>query len=108
MSERLRDRFTSPGPKRILALDGGGSRGLFSLGVLAKLEAHLRERSGAGDGFRLSHYFDLIGGTSTGGIIATTLALGWRVEDVVALYFELLPAIFAKPQANGIWRLTKP
>jgi predicted acylesterase/phospholipase RssA len=108
MGEHLRQRFEAQGPKRILALDGGGARGLLSLGVLAQLERELARRSGDADRFRLSHYFDLIGGTSTGAIIATTLALGWRVREVRDLYFKLLPAIFATPQANGFWRLTKP
>jgi uncharacterized protein len=108
MGAHLRERFQRPGPKRILALDGGGSRGLLSLGVLAQLEKHLAKRSGAGDKFRLAHYFDLIGGTSTGAIIATTLALEWRVRDIVDLYFRLLPAIFAKAQAPGPLRLLMP
>lgn len=108
MSAHLRERFNRPGPKRILALDGGGSRGLLSLGVLAQLERHLAERSGQGDAFRLAHYFDLIGGTSTGAIIATTLALEWRVRDVVDLYFKLLPAIFERPQVPGPLRVLFP
>jgi len=108
MGAHLRERFSRPGPKRILALDGGGSRGLLSLGVLAQLERHLAERSGQGDNFRLAHYFDLIGGTSTGAIIATTLALEWRVRDVVDLYFKLLPAIFARPQVPGPLRVLIP
>lgn len=108
MGEHLRGRFQAPGPKRILALDGGGSRGLLSLGLLAELERHLAERSGQGDRFRLAHYFDLIGGTSTGAIIATTLALEWRVKEVVDLYFKLLPAIFEKPRVPGPLRLLMP
>ena len=108
MSEHLRERFQRPGPKRILALDGGGSRGLLSLGVLAQLERELAARSGQGENFRLAHYFDLIGGTSTGAIIATTLALEWRVRDVVDLYFKLLPAIFARPQVPGPLRVLIP
>jgi predicted acylesterase/phospholipase RssA len=104
----LRERLHEPGPKRILALDGGGSRGLLSLGVLAQLERHLGERSGDPNGFRLAHYFDLIGGTSTGAIIATTLALEWKVRDVVDLYFKLLPAIFARPRVPGPLRLFIP
>jgi predicted acylesterase/phospholipase RssA len=108
MSAHLRERFQRPGPKRILALDGGGSRGLLSLGVLAQLERHLAERSGQGEKFRLAHYFDLIGGTSTGAIIATTLALEWRVRDVVDLYFKLLPAIFEKPRVPGPLRIFIP
>ena len=62
-------------PKRILALDGGGLRGILTLGLLQKIEDTLRERHASQD-FRLCHYFDLIAGTSTGAIIAATLALG--------------------------------
>ncbi len=108
MGEHLRERFKRPGPKRILALDGGGSRGLLSLGVLEKLERHLGIRSGNPNAFRLADYFDLIGGTSTGAIIATTLALGWRARDIRELYFALLPAIFDKPQVPGPLRVLIP
>ena len=68
MGEHLRERFRQPGPKRILALDGGGARGLLTLGVLQKLEEELARRSGNPGLFRLAHYFDLIGGTSTGAL----------------------------------------
>lgn len=56
-------------PKRILALDGGGLRGILTLGILQKIEDLLRERHRGGDDFRLDHYFDLIAGTSTRSII---------------------------------------
>jgi predicted acylesterase/phospholipase RssA len=108
MGEHLRERFRRPGPKRILALDGGGARGLLTLGVLTQLEKELGRRSGDPNKFRLAHYFDLIGGTSTGSIIATTLALEWRVRDVVDLYFKLLPAIFAKPRVPSFLRVFMP
>jgi len=108
MSAHLRDRLQTPGPKRILSLDGGGSRGLLTLGFLQKLEDHLGARSGDPERFRLAHYFDLIGGTSTGAIIATTLALEWKVRDVVQLYFDLLPAIFARPQVPSFLRIFVP
>ncbi|QGZ94318.1 patatin-like phospholipase family protein [Terricaulis silvestris] len=108
MGEHLRERFRRPGPKRILSLDGGGARGLLTLGVLAQLERQLGERSGDPNNFRLAHYFDLIGGTSTGAIIATTLALEWRVREVVDLYFKLLPAIFERPQVPGPLRVLIP
>lgn len=108
MGEHLRARFQQPGPKRILALDGGGARGLLTLGVLQKLEDELGRRSGNPGTFRLAHYFDLIGGTSTGSIIATTLALEWKVRDIVELYFELLPSIFAKPQVPSFLRIFIP
>jgi predicted acylesterase/phospholipase RssA len=83
-------------PKRILALDGGGLRGILSLGLLQTVEDILRERHGAGDDFRLSHYFDLIAGTSTGAIIAATLALGWKVEEIRSRYMMLGERVFTR------------
>src|SRR5512147_477230 len=64
------------GAKRVLALDGGGVKGILTLGMLKVLEDELRRRAGDAAGFRLSDYYDLIGGTSTGAIIASALALG--------------------------------
>jgi len=84
----LIDRLISPGPKRILALDGGGVRGIVSLAFLERIETLLKERAGGAD-FRLSDYFDLARGTSTGSIIATGLALGWPVGDLIELYLNL-------------------
>ncbi len=92
-------RLKSSTPKRILTLDGGGVRGLISLGFLARIEALLRERSGRPD-FRLCEYFDLISGTSTGAIIATCLALGFSVEEVTEGYHRLARRVFGKQR----WR----
>ncbi len=82
--------------RRILALDGGGTRGIVSIAFLERIEALLREQSGKGEAFRLSDHFDLIGGTSTGAIIAAGLAMGRSVEEIKALYFELGPAVFRR------------
>jgi uncharacterized protein len=82
--------------RKILALDGGGTRGIVSIAFLERIEALLASRSGRGDAFRLSDHFDLIGGTSTGAIIAAGLALGRRVEEIKALYFELGPSVFRR------------
>ena len=71
----LLERLTAAGPKRILALDGGGIRGALTLGCLERIEAILRQRHRRPD-LRLCEYFDLIGGTSTGAIIAAALAIG--------------------------------
>jgi predicted acylesterase/phospholipase RssA len=76
MKRSLNDHLFGPGPTRILALDGGGVRGALTLSYLERMETLLRERAGGGDDVRLCDYFDLIGGTSTGSIIATGLALG--------------------------------
>lgn len=96
----LSPRLFGPGPKRILSLDGGGVRGLLSCGVLAELERRLQRRSGKPD-FRLSDYFDLIGGTSTGSIIAAALAMGRSVEEVASLYRELAPRVFDADGENA-------
>jgi patatin-like phospholipase/acyl hydrolase len=92
----LVERLTQPGPKRILSIDGGGIRGALALGFLARLEQLLRERHGNQATFRLSDYFDLIGGTSTGAIIATCLSLGMSVAEVKALYAALGGTIFGQ------------
>jgi patatin-like phospholipase/acyl hydrolase len=68
-----------PGPKRTLAIDGGGVRGVIALTFLAQIEAILRTRTKNPE-LRLCDYFDLIGGTSTGAIIAVGLALGYPPE----------------------------
>src|ERR1700761_9145563 len=81
------------GPKRILAIDGGGMRGALAVGILAKLEATLREKLGRPN-LVLSDYFDLIGGTSTGAIIAAGLALGRSADDLAELYRRLGPRVF--------------
>jgi hypothetical protein len=78
----------------MLALDGGGIRGLVTLGFLARLETLLREARKAGDDFRLCHYFDYIGGTSTGAIIAACLARGMSVADIQNFYVSVGPKMF--------------
>lgn len=84
------------GPKRILSLDGGGLRGMLSLQYLKAIESMLAARGGRGDAFRLCDYFDLIGGTSTGAIIAAALACGMSVAEVEALYSALGTSVFKR------------
>jgi patatin-like phospholipase/acyl hydrolase len=81
-------------PKRILALDGGGIRGALTLGYLQRIEDILREQNGKDPNFALSDYFDLIGGTSTGSIIASCLAIGMKVADIKNMYMDLGGKIF--------------
>jgi len=80
-------------PKRILALDGGGIRGILTLEYLDKIESMLRKRTGK-PGLLLCDYFDLIGGTSTGAIIAAGLACGMDVAELKTLYRQLGGTIF--------------
>lgn len=90
------------GAKRILALDGGGVKGMLTLGLLKPLEDELRRRAGGDSGFRLSDYYDLIGGTSTGAIIASGLALGLSVDELVELYMRLGPDVFGRTAGDGV------
>jgi hypothetical protein len=83
-----------PGPKRVLALDGGGVRGAITVAFLERIEALLSEQ--CGQSVRLGDYFHLVGGTSTGSIIAGALALGYRAEQVRDLYTRLAPLAFVR------------
>ncbi|MBA2501111.1 MAG: patatin-like phospholipase family protein [Chitinophagaceae bacterium] len=91
----LLQKLQSPGSKRILSLDGGGIRGALTLGYLQKIEAILRKQHN-NPNLRLCDYFDLIGGTSTGSIIAASLAIGMEVNEIKEKYFELGGKIFGK------------
>lgn len=94
---RARDRHLfAPGAKRILAIDGGGVRGVVALAFLERIERVLEGLSGRP--VRLCDHFDLIGGSSTGAIIATGLALGHKVAQVRDFYFELAPRVFKRPR----------
>ena len=72
--------------RKILSIDGGGIKGVFPAAFLATIEERT-ERPIAG-------YFDLIAGTSTGGIIALGLGLGFSAAEVLAFYEALGPEVF--------------
>lgn len=74
---------------KILSLDGGGIRGVFSASLLATLEKQI--------GAPISSHFDLIAGTSTGGLIALGLALGIRAQEILDFYERLGEHIFKRP-----------
>lgn len=78
-------------PKKILTLDGGGIRGILTLGMLKKIETIVREKDKS---LVLSDYYDLISGTSTGAIIASALAIGKSVDEIIELYKSLGDEIF--------------
>jgi hypothetical protein len=113
-----------PGPKRILALDGGGVRGAISVAFLERIEEifaakayedYLKTSEGAAaspqarearrtefaDTVRLCDHFDFVGGTSTGALIAGALALGYRTEQIREFYLERAQTIFQRP----FWRI---
>lgn len=75
---------------RVLALDGGGIMGTYTASVLAELERMT--------GKRVWEHFDLITGTSTGGIIAVALGLGVPAHRVLELYVNEGPKIFPSPR----------
>ena len=85
-----------PRPRKLLALDGGGIRGVLTLQVLIRIEELLREQSGQGKDFRLCNFFDYIGGTSTGAIIAAGLARGMSAQELADFYLKTGPAMFDK------------
>lgn len=95
------------GAKRILALDGGGIKGMLTLGMLKVLEEELRRRAHGDADFRLCDYYDLIGGTSTGAIIATALALGLSIDEIVSLYQRLGPEVFGRNSGDGVFLQSK-
>lgn len=86
-------------PFRILSIDGGGIRGIFPAKFLADIEAVLTERGYAKTQIR--DHFDLICGTSTGGIIAIALSLGIPAGDIHRLYMENAGKIFGNKRYLG-------
>ena len=82
---------------QILALDGGGFKGMFAATVLACLEADL--------GITIADHFDLVTGTSTGGIIALGMGAGLRPAQISDFYVTRGAAIFRrKIITRRIWR----
>lgn len=77
----------------ILVLDGGGSKGVYTLGVLKELELKL--------GSPLCEHFGLIFGTSTGSIIAALIGLGYHIKEIEKLYLNLIPEIMGKRSRTG-------
>jgi len=85
-------------PKRILSLDGGGIRGALTLGFLEKVEEIVRKKEN-NPNLRLCDYFDLIGGTSTGAIIAAGLSIGMTASEINDLYLNIGDKIFGKKRS---------
>jgi uncharacterized protein len=90
------DKIAQAPPYKLLALDGGGIRGVMTLEILAAMQRVLQQALERDDSFVLADYFDYVAGTSTGAIIATFLSLGWRVERILDFYVQAGPAMFDK------------
>ena len=90
----------------VLAIDGGGIRGIIPATILAAIEKNI--------GKAIHETFDLIAGTSTGGIIAVAIGAGanngspYEPEDLVKLYVDNGPAIFHKGVLTGVKNLFGP
>jgi predicted acylesterase/phospholipase RssA len=100
----LAERYRERRPRKILALDGGGIRGVITLAVLKCLEDELREVHGGDEEFCLGEFFDLIGGTSTGAIIAAGLAIGMSVEQIQGFYREFATTAFSRRPFIERWK----
>src|SRR6266478_9733552 len=91
----LAKRLARKGPRKLLAIDGGGIRGVLSLHILGRIEELLIKESKRPD-YRLADYFDYVAGTSTGGIIAAGIALGMSVAEILAFYVNNDAKMFDK------------
>ncbi|GMI98016.1 phospholipase A IVA [Hibiscus trionum] len=92
----------------VLSLDGGGIRGIIPGVILARLESELQKLDG--DDVRLADYFDVIAGTSTGGLITAMLAAPnengrplFAAKDIVPFYLRNGPQIFPQPSGILAW-----
>ncbi len=74
--------------KTLLSIDGGGIRGIIPLTCLVQLESHL--------GGACHEIFDMIGGTSTGAVIAAGLSLGVSARGLLALYKHFAQEAFQR------------
>ena len=86
---------------KILSIDGGGIKGIFPAGILTYLEENFLDGQGIGD------FFDLIAGTSTGGIIALGLGAGMTAGSLLDLYVNEGHRVFPPEQrlkSRGLFR----
>jgi hypothetical protein len=99
-------------PFRVLSLDGGGIRGLYTASLLKTLAARFQaqrkpqQRPQAPE-LDIGKVFDLIVGTSTGGILAIAMVFGHPVSKIVNLYNNWGPSIFTRPQPSSRIALLK-
>lgn len=98
----------------ILSLSGGGIRGVFTASVLAQFETYITEQKGltgaAAEAYSIAKHFDMICGTSIGGIIALGLAKGLTARDILQTMLTHRLTIFPKKTSwlTNIERLFHP
>ena len=92
-----------PVPLRVLCVDGGGMRGIYTAAYLASLAKGFSNKRGVGR-LDIGAGFNLITGTSTGAIIACALAIGIPSADIVKLYMDYGKAIFPRKMPSGLDR----
>jgi uncharacterized protein len=90
-------------PFRVLTLDGGGIRGIYTASVLHGIAAHFLAKQE--EGWDVGRHFNLIAGTSTGGLLACGLAAGLSTATIVRILEEFGPRIFSNPQPDGRLKL---
>ena len=89
-------------PYRVLSLDGGGMRGTYTTTYLDRVANGFATRRGV-SALDIGAAFDLIVGTSTGGIVACALAGGIPLSEITALYVEHGPLTFSRPLPGGVF-----
>lgn len=108
-TRRVRQPWPAGKPFKILSLDGGGIRGIYTAEILRRCEASFCRDA------PLAQYFDMIAGTSTGGIIALGLGLGVPTGEIVDFYradgrriFPPLPGHWIGRMRRFLWSLNGP
>ncbi|KAK6152716.1 hypothetical protein DH2020_012355 [Rehmannia glutinosa] len=107
----------APDPKKgslvtVLSIDGGGVRGIIPATILAFLESKLQELDGPNS--RLADYFDIVAGTSTGGLLATMITAPnqedrplYAAKEIVDFYLEHCPSLFPGCNRHNLLKTLK-
>lgn len=96
MTDPTREALGRSRPFRILSIDGGGTRGVYPAALLAQIEAMTNRR--------IVDHFDLIAGTSTGGLLALALAAEVPAATLLEFYLTRGPQIFPPPPTSRVAR----
>lgn len=91
-------------PLRVLTIDGGGMRGIYSAAFLHELSSLFAKKRGC-EALDVGKGFDLIVGTSTGAIVGCALAAGEPLSKVVKLYRENGPKIFPERVPSSMMKV---